>query len=133
MELKIRFKHIKLKNQILTICVNKNLEKITFGWCINPAENWIRKKANEQVKINYNETPLNFDISKDEPVISDYINLRILLIIFSKIIIKTKKDIFIQHTIKKIIEETITLLSCRIIKYHYIAQNPKNDLRICSK
>ncbi len=80
----IRFHHHHLPNGcVLTICgvLNHETREVKFGWSIFNAMDvqWIRKIGNEIARDRLSEEPIIFNLTLDEPILSEYITLRTLI------------------------------------------------------
>lgn len=89
-ECRLRFRHHFLStNAILTICTHLNHETRTVdvGWSLfNPNDfRWIKKKGNEIARNRLINHPLHYILSKDEPILCDYLSVRSLLVVLGSI------------------------------------------------
>lgn len=116
----IRFRHHFLINDcILSVCTSLNHETrdVAVGWSIfNSADRtWIKKVGNGIARKRMKETPLMFNLSKDEPIICDYISLRALLIILGAS--KREYDDTIQdNTPRAIYRDTLLAIEYEMIR-----------------
>lgn len=83
----VRFRHHFLQSgSILTICTRLNYDtrNIEVGWSLfnHDDKRWVRRLGNQIARDRMNSSPLVFSITKDEPILCDYISMRALMLLF---------------------------------------------------
>lgn len=84
----VRHKHYHLLNgAVLTICsnLNKTSREIKFGWAVfNPNDGtWIKKTGNRISYYRMHTKPFSYVLSDNEPILTDYISMRTLLMFYA--------------------------------------------------
>lgn len=116
----VRFRHHFLVNGgVLSVCTSLNHENrtVTVGWSIfNPEDDrWVRKVGNGIAKKRMAENPTVFTLSKDEPVICDYISLRALVFILGTSKRKQGSDLGSGST-RSIPRQTLEAIQFEVVK-----------------
>lgn len=83
----VRFRHHFLQSgSVLTICtrLNHDTRNIEVGWGLfnRDDQRWIRRLGNQIARNRMDTAPLVFNLTKDEPILCDYISMRALMVLF---------------------------------------------------
>lgn len=83
----VRFRHHFLASgSVLTVCTRLNYDNrnVEVGWSLynHDDQRWVRRFGNTIARDRMNTTPLVFSLTKDEPILCDYISMRALMLIF---------------------------------------------------